>query len=161
MTIPRLLFTVATVAVLATAGGQASFARSGVKIGLLNCNVQGGASFIFGSSRDINCVYTPAGKGRPEHYTGEINRWGIDIGYVSKGKMVWAVFAPTSNVRRGALAGNYGGVTASVAAGYGVGANALIGGFGKSVGLQPLSVEGVKGLNLAAGVAQLKLRANR
>ena len=157
MTIPRLLLTVATVAVLATAGGQASFARSGVKIGLLNCNVQGGASFIFGSSRDINCVYTPAGKGRPEHYTGEINRWGIDIGYVSKGKMVWAVFAPTSNVRRGALAGNYGGVTASVAAGYGVGANALIGGSDRSMVLQPLSVQAQEGLNIAAGVSAMEL----
>ena len=160
MTIPRVLLAAVTIAVVATAGGQASHARSGVKIGLLDCNVKGGASFVFGSSRDIYCVYTPAGKGRPEHYTGEINRWGIDIGYVSKRKIVWAVFAPTSNVRRGALAGDYGGVTASVAAGYGVGANALIGGFDKNVGLQPLSVEGVKGLNIAAGIAQLKLRAN-
>jgi len=70
-------------AAITTMGAQTADARNGVKIGLLNCNVQGGASFIFGSSREVNCVYTPADKGRKEVYTGDINRWGIDIGYVS------------------------------------------------------------------------------
>jgi len=75
--------------------------------------------------------------------------------------MVWAVFAPAKSVRRGALAGEYGGVSASIAAGYGVGANALLGGFKKSIALQPLSVEGIKGLTLAAGIAGLTLRSAR
>jgi len=45
--------------------------------------------------------------------------------------------------------------------GYGVGANALVGGSRRSVFLQPLSVQGQKGLNFAAGVAGLVLRADR
>ena len=55
------------------------------------------------------------------------------------------------------LAGDYGGVTAAVALGVGVGANALIGGYQNSIALQPLSVEGMTGLNLAGGVGVLTL----
>jgi hypothetical protein len=40
----------------------------------------------------------------------------------------------------------------------GVGANALVGGSNRSVALQPLSVSGQVGLNIAAGVAGLDLR---
>jgi hypothetical protein len=45
--------------------------------------------------------------------------------------------------------------------GVGVGANALIGGSSKSIVLQPLSVQAQEGLNIAAGVASLELRAAR
>lgn len=157
----RMLSAAIAVAAVAALGVQSAQARSGVKIGVLDCNVQGGASFVFGSSRNLNCTYTPTDKGRKEHYVGEINRWGIDIGYQTKGKIVWAVFAPSKSVRRGALAGGYGGISAAIAAGYGVGANALIGGFEKSVALQPLSVEGIKGANIAAGITGLDLRSAR
>lgn len=158
----KLARTLSLALAAATAIGiQAAEAREGVKIGLLDCNVRGSASFVFGSSRDINCVYTPADKGRKEQYVGEINRWGIDIGYQSKGKMVWAVFAPSRNVRPGALSGGYGGVSAAIAAGYGVGANALLGGFKDSIALQPVSVEGVKGINIAGGITGLELKPVR
>lgn len=43
--------------------------------------------------------------------------------------------------------------------GIGLGANALVGGSDKQIGLQPISVEGVKGVNLALGLASLKLQA--
>jgi len=161
MKLARTVSAAIAAAAIMAAGAQTAEARSGVKIGVLNCNVKGSASFIFGSSRDLTCVYTPADKGRKEVYVGEINRWGIDIGYQSKGKIVWAVFAPSKSVRRGALAGGYGGVSAAVAAGYGVGANALLGGFEKSIALQPLSVEGIKGANIAAGITGLDLRRAR
>ena len=57
----------------------------------------------------------------------------------------------------GALAGSYGGATASAAAGVGVGANVLVGGSGNTISLQPISIEGMTGLNIAAGVAALTL----
>lgn len=148
----------ASAAVLVALAAQPSQARSGVKVGVLKCNVAGNASFVFGSSRALSCVYTPSDSGRPEYYTGRINRYGIDIGYIKEGTMLWAVFAPAKTVRSGALAGDYGGVTADIAAGYGVGANALLGGSQKSIALQPLSIEGIKGLNIAAGIASINLR---
>ena len=57
-----------------------------------------------------------------------------------------------------ALAGNYAGVSAEATAGLGVGDNALLGGSGKSIALQPLSVQGREGLNVTVGIAELRLR---
>jgi hypothetical protein len=59
--------------------------------------------------------------------------------------------------KRGALAGSYGGVSAEATAIVGFGANVLVGGFKKSITLQPLSIQAQTGLDLAAGVAGLSL----
>nr|WP_166645203.1 DUF992 domain-containing protein [Dongia mobilis] len=63
--------------------------------------------------------------------------------------------------RQGALAGTYGGAGADVAAGLGLGANALFGGSGDQIALQPVSVNGNLGVGVAAGVARVTLRAGR
>lgn len=129
---------------------------AGVAIGTLTCHVSSGWGLIFGSSRSLKCAYS--GKGRVEDYDGSITRFGVDIGYTRSGVIVWTVFAPTTNLRPGALAGRYGGVTAGAAIGVGLGANALVGGSGNTIGLQPLSIQGKTGLNVAAGIAGLTLR---
>lgn len=132
-------------------------AASGVNVGSLNCNVAGGVGFIFGSSKDISCVFTRP-DGTAERYHGEIDKYGVDIGFTGEGYMVWAVFAP-GQVAKGALAGTYSGATADVAAGLGLGANVLIGGSNKQIALQPVSIEGMTGLNVAAGFGQITLQA--
>ena len=43
--------------------------------------------------------------------------------------------------------------------GVGLGANVLVGGLDKSIALQPLSVEGNKGLNVAAGIGAISLKS--
>ena len=55
------------------------------------------------------------------------------------------------------LAGDFEGVSAGVTASVGVGANVLVGGSRRSITLQPISIEGNTGLNLALGVARLRL----
>ncbi|MGC2200899.1 MAG: DUF992 domain-containing protein [Stellaceae bacterium] len=127
-----------------------------VKAGVLTCNVSGGFGFIFGSSRAVNCTFSPGG-GPPQHYTGAINKFGVDIGYVQGAVMIWAVLAPTTNPAPGSLAGTYVGATASATVGVGVGANVLVGGSANSISLQPLSIEGNTGLNVAGGIAQMTL----
>ena len=131
-------------------------AQSGVKVGVLTCKVEPGWSYIVGSTRPLQCEYSPS-KGSGEHYVGKVQKVGVDLGYVSGATIIWAVIAPTSDIRRGALEGEYGGVSASVAVGVGVGANVLIGGLDKSITLQPVSIEGQSGVNLAAGVAGITL----
>jgi hypothetical protein len=113
---------------------------------------------VFGSSKDLRCSYTSASN-HSEDYAGSINKYGVDIGYQSGGVMVWAVFAPTSQLSHGALAGNYGGVTAGASAGVGASADALVGGSNNTISLQPLSIEGSTGLNVAAGVASITLNS--
>jgi uncharacterized protein DUF992 len=127
-----------------------------VKAGVLTCNVASGFGFIFGSSRAVNCTFAPGG-GPPQHYAGAINKFGVDIGYVQGAVIIWAVLAPTTNPGPGSLAGTYVGATASAAVGVGVGANVLVGGSGNSISLQPLSIEGNTGLNVAGGIAELSL----
>ncbi|HTZ78655.1 MAG TPA: DUF992 domain-containing protein [Stellaceae bacterium] len=137
----------------------ASRAEGGVKVGILTCNVSSGWGFVFGSSRELNCTYSPGGTGaKVERYAGTISKWGIDIGYQQSAVIVWAVFAPTANVAPGALAGDYGGVTAGASIAVGLGANVLIGGSNQQIALQPLSVEGNQGLNVAAGIAAITLK---
>jgi hypothetical protein len=130
--------------------------KSGVNVGSLQCHVSGGMGFVFGSSKDLDCLLART-DGKGEHYVGTINKYGVDIGFTKEAQIVWLVFAPGA-IGKGALSGDYGGATASAAVGAGVGANVLLGGSSKQITLQPVSVEGSVGLNVAAGVAAVTLR---
>jgi hypothetical protein len=127
-----------------------------VKVGTLTCHEASGWGLVLGSSRHVDCVFSNGED--VEHYNGAINKIGADIGYKAGARIVWAVIAPADHPTTGALAGTYVGATASATAGLGLGAHALLGGFDRSIALQPLSVEGNRGLNVAAGVGELKLR---
>jgi len=155
----HLMMGVAALAASALAfAGTADAGPHGVKVGTLTCNVASGWGFVFGSSKDLHCTFRP-NKHTGEHYTGSISKFGVDIGYTEGGVLVWGVFAPSSDIRAGALEGDYAGATASATVGVGLGANVLVGGFDKSFALQPLSVEGNRGLNVAAGVGAISLKA--
>ena len=142
---------------LLTLGSQAQAADAGVKVGVLTCNVAKGWGFVFESTHDLNCSYSP-NSGNPSHYTGHIAKYGVDIGYTKEGLLVWAVLAPTRDLAPGDLAGDFGGVTGGASVGIGASANVLIGGSNKTVSLQPLSIEGYEGLNVAAGIASITLK---
>jgi hypothetical protein len=131
-------------------------ATSGVNVGSLSCTVTGGMGFVFGSSKALDCIFTPP-SGRAERYTGTVKKFGVDIGFTQNAQILWIVFAP-GMVTPGALAGEYVGGTAGAAIGAGIGANVLIGGSNKQVNLQPVSVEGSVGLNVAAGITAIELK---
>ena len=137
---------------------EAAQAQSGIKTGTLVCNVAGGIGYLVGSRKAVRCTFTNA-RGHSEYYVGHITKVGLDIGATTSGQIVWAVFEPTA--QHASLGGSYGGVTAQATFGAGLGANALVGGSNNSVALQPFSVEGTTGLNLAAGVGGLELVRTR
>jgi hypothetical protein len=139
-----------------------AFAQSGgTKVGVLTCNTSASLGLIIGSRQNIRCSFAPDAGGPSERYVGHITRLGLDLGVRAGGVMVWGVVAPTSGFHRGALAGHYAGVNADASLGLGAGAKVLVGGSHRTVSLQPLSVSGQAGLNLALGVAGLTLRAVR
>lgn len=140
----------------AAPGAQQATGKSGANVGSLSCTVAGGMGFVFGSSKDMNCLFTRT-DGIAEKYTGSIKKYGVDIGFTKEAHMIWLVFAPGS-ISPGALTGGYAGATASATVGVGAGANVLVGGGSGQVTLQPVSVEGSKGLNIAAGVAEVALQ---
>ena len=151
----RLRLGLTAVVSLALAG-EAGAGSGGVKIGVLTCIVASGWGLIFGSSKDLNCTFAP-GPDRAENYVGKITKYGVDIGYQKGGVMAWAVLSPTTELVPGSLAGSYGGATAGGSVGVGGNANVLVGGSNQTISLQPLSIEGTTGLNIAAGVAAIDL----
>jgi hypothetical protein len=102
-------------------------------------------------------VFRSSQGGWKDYYAGSITRLGIDVGVTNGAKLVWAVFAP-GKVKRGSLAGGYAGAGAEATVGVGIGANALVGGFRKSINLQPISLQGQTGLNIAGGIGSLTLQ---
>ena len=128
---------------------------AGMQAGMLTCNVASGWGFVVVSWRDLKCVYSPASR-PPEHYSGKISKYGLDLGYIDSSVIMWAVIA-TTDLKPGSLGGTYVGVTGGAAVGFGGGANVLVGGFNNSVSLQPVSVEGSMGVNVAGGIASITI----
>jgi|SRR5215831_10157321 hypothetical protein len=134
-------------------------AHAYVEAGTLNCRSPGASSYIVFSARLFDCVFVPANGARPQYYQGAVQRFGAQIGFTNDVALGWAVFAATSRLGPGALAGGYVGASGGVAIGIGVAANGLVGGLNNSFALQPISVEGQTGLNVIATVTGLELRA--
>ncbi len=131
------------------------------KVGTLTCDISAGMGVIIASKKSLTCLFTPSQAGdAKEVYTGTITKFGLDIGATAGGRMIWAVFAP-SNAKFGALSGTYTGASAEATVGAGLGANVLVGGSNRTVSLQPVSVQGQTGLNVAAGVSEIQLRPAR
>lgn len=132
-------------------------AAQAAQIGLLQCNVSPSVGFLVTSTKTIACRFSRHHHIPPEFYVGRISNFGLAIGATGPGHLVWAVFAATSALNSYALAGSYGGGTANVSFGPGLGANALIGGSGDSIALQPLSINAQTGINVTAGISSLVL----
>ncbi len=145
---------------LAIAGPGSAQSQNRAKVGTLTCDISAGIGLIVTSKKAVACLFTPAQPGPREVYVGSIQKFGLDIGATAGGEMVWSVFAPTSR-KFGALAGQYGGASAEATVGAGLGANVLAGGSERTIALQPVSVQGQTGLNLAVGVTGLELHPAR
>jgi len=151
--------TVATL-VASIAGASAQQPMPRVQVGVLEC--RGGASvgFIVGSVTNLGCVLRI--DGLPEdRYIATIRKVGVDLGITQESALAWGVYAPVARLGPGDLAGTYAGAQGSASVGVGVGGNVLIGGSDNSIALQPLSVQGQVGLNVAAGLESLELRPGR
>ena len=128
-----------------------------VRVGGLTCDTGPRVGLLVGSRQRMNCVFRSNSTGQQYHYRGRITRLGLDVGITGGGRLFWGVFAPTTHIGPGALRGTYVGAGGNASVGLGLGANVLIGGSNRTISLQPLSVEGQLGINLALGVAGLRL----
>jgi hypothetical protein len=142
----------AVAAIVAPAPASAEY----LKVGVLTCATGPSIGLLITSSEKISCSFVPDA-GDPEHYHGQIRKFGLDIGVTAASVIVWAVFAQQSGYQPGSLGGHYAGVSAESSVVVGLGANILVGGNANSMVLQPLSIQGQVGLNLAVGVTELDL----
>jgi hypothetical protein len=153
------LFCLALLCASIVAFSGAAFAQAQpVRVGGLTCDAAARVGLIVGSRQNLRCVFRSNATGRQYSYSGTISRIGLDVGITGGGRLFWGVFAPTSHVGYGVLRGTYVGASGNASLGLGLGANVLVGGSHRTISLQPLSVEGQFGINLALGVARLTLR---
>lgn len=161
--VSRFGLILALAVVCALLGEPALARKGGVKLGMLTCTQIPGSTvnLLIHSSTGFDCVYESEGGAVREKYKGESGvALGADLSWDKVKVMKYAVISPSKNVDVGnyALAGTYTGATASAALGLGVGAKVLVGGGEKSIALQPLVLEGIKGVGAAAGIGYLTLQ---
>ena len=133
-------------------------AAPALRIGVLSCDVSKGVGHILTRKETLNCTFRPD-NGQPAQYSGMIDEYGLELGKVDQGHLVWSVAAVSGTSKPGSLAGKYGGLDAGASVGTGLDANVLIGGTGRSFTLQPLALDGETGVNIAAGILTVTLRA--
>ena len=153
----RTFASLAAALAMSTLLASSAAVQNATQVGRLSCDVSAGVGMILTQSQTLRCLFTPSNGGPPEPYLGHIDEFGVALGAVGQGHLIWGVLAPASGLPHGALAGTYGGVGAEASAGAGVGANVLVGGSGRAFSLQPLSVEGQVGLNIAGGITTVTL----
>lgn len=136
-------------------------AQAGVELGLLTCQSEGAVGFVLGSSQNFACTFAPSNRAAPdEAYVGTFDTVGIDIGATGPTTLRWLVLSAASDAAGpGVLTGRYTGATANASVGIGAGVNLLVGGFQRSVTLQPASVQAQEGLNAAIGISSFRLAA--
>jgi len=152
--------TIAALALIAmlAAPAEAQAPPAWTQAGMLRCVVNPSIGFIIAGHQSMECNFTPSGPNPPQAYQGALNMVGLNIGISAGGVFAWAVLAPTTGIPAGALAGEYVGASGDIGLGIGVGANVLIGGSGRTVALQPVSLEGSVAVDVALGVSALTLR---
>ena len=147
-----------TLAASVTMSGVNAWAeQGGVNAGVLTCVVDGGVGLLVFSSKEMECEFASV-TGRTDFYSGNVKKFGLDVGITGKSYVKWVVFAPVGRPRAGGLAGTYVGVSGEATAGAGVGANGLIGGSDRTFSLQPFSASIQTGVNLALGIGSMTLR---
>ena len=156
MRLSSRLSTISIAIAVSMASIASAHALSPVRAGILQCQGGQNVGFVVGSVTSLECVFQSEGR-RPEPYIATVRRIGLDLGVTEQTKFTWAVNAPNSRLGYGDLAGNYGGVGANASVGVGGGGNFLVGGAQNSYALQPISVQGQTGLNVAAGIANIEL----
>jgi hypothetical protein len=110
---------------------------SWVKVGGLSCTMSPTIGLLIVEEQTVNCQFTSNGRYPSERYTGTLGTVGIAVGVIGGGMLAWAVYMPTQGPSQGSLAGT---------------------GSGRSVALQPVSVEGSVGLDVTLGVSALTLQ---
>jgi hypothetical protein len=151
----------AALALIASLAASANAQAPGpwTQAGMLSCKLSPSIGFIIAGHQPMECRFSPNDASPPQAYEGALNMVGLNIGITAGGVLGWAVLAPTAGIPAGALAGEYVGASGDIGFIVGVGANVLIGGSGRTVALQPVSLEGSVSTNVALGVSSLKLRS--
>ena len=152
----KLLAALAGGAVLAAAGAAAAAPEVQFQRGTLTCGIEPGVSFVVGSKRDVECVYIGF-DGSTEHFSGYLARYGVDVGVTARSALRWTVVAGEYAFDPQMLAGAYVGPALALTPGIGSDVSVLYGGDDRAISLEPIGGELNTGVNVALGIAELRL----
>jgi hypothetical protein len=152
---------IATCMFVGTVGVASAQQSPLVAAGTLECKGGPSVGFVVGSQTNLTCLYHRPRHRRPLAYMATVHRAGVDLGVTNSWALAWDVMTPTGRSPRGGLAGSYGGAGSSISIGGGAASNAVVGGPGNAVSLQPRPVNGVTGLALAFGFQGMDIKAGR
>ncbi|MGB8080850.1 MAG: DUF992 domain-containing protein, partial [Pseudolabrys sp.] len=119
----RLLLALFALVAMLAMPAAAQAPQSWTQVGGLSCQVDPSVGFIIVGYQSMRCLFTPNTAQEREAYAGALNTVGLNVGISAGGVLGWAVFAPTTGLPLGALAGEYVGVSGDVGIGLGAGAN--------------------------------------
>src|ERR1700722_8580548 len=66
-----------------------------VQIGTLRCSLSSSIGFVVGWERNVTCIFG-ADNAPDEGYEGRLNKIGLDLGFTTGGKIIWAVLGHTN-----------------------------------------------------------------
>lgn len=158
----RIVAAAAAIVAMQAIGGAAHaqqfLTKTKYYIGTLNCNVSGSYGLIFGSSKDLSCVFVTT-SGAAETYRGSITKFGIDIGFTKAAHVLWHVYSLGTDRGAGVLDGQFAGGQQSLSAGASAGTAGLLGGRNNEIVLESVAfAQKNAGLNFADGIAEMTLR---
>ena len=104
----RFLASLGAVALAAFVASPA-LAQSSIKVGTLTCDVSAGIGLLISQQQMMTCTFDPASGGPPDNYTGRIDKFGLALGAVQEGTMVWGVLAPGLRIPAWRAGGNIRG----------------------------------------------------
>jgi Protein of unknown function (DUF992) len=155
----RCMTAVVSLAALTILTAPAAQAQGLVTLGQLVCKGEGGIGLLIVSQKSFGCRFMPSGNRSVQRYTATVTNFGLDIGKTGNTTLVWTVLSSSNRTGPGMLSGTYAGAGANASIGVGGGGSLLVGGSNNTVSLQPLSGQVQTGLNIAAGIEGLTLRA--
>ena len=142
----------------AWAGSIQNANAAGVEFGYLECALTQDTGNVVVSKQTYSCTFDPADDAKlSEVYTATTDKIGLDLSKTDEEKLRWIVLAAGNPENPGALAGDYGGVSADASIGLGVGAMVLVGGLEDTFTLQPVSVSTQEGIGLSLAVESMDL----
>lgn len=134
-------------------------AQGQIETGQLICTSDGGIGLLIVSQKSFICGFKPTGTSPEQRYTATVTNFGLDLGLTGNTTLGWTALSTSNQIGDGMLAGTYGGAGVNASVGVGGGASVLVGGSNSTISLQPLSGQVQTGLNIAAGIRGLELRA--
>ena len=152
----RSFFAILSIASMLAGAGSFALAQERVQAGTLVCHTSIELGVILGSQEALSCTFTPSVPAPIQAYSGTITKLGLDLGAASRGVIVWLVYAPTSLRGASSPAPMWGRRRRRPLAR----ASAPIfwsADRAKRSRFRPVSIQGQVGLNLAVGLAELRL----